>query len=1175
MALSFTSNSALGEPVYISDRQDLILFAQQGWGQLGLNTCAFVPGGQMQELRIGERSYAKGLGQHANGELVLDVDGRYKLFEAEIGVQPLPGCKGTVRYELIADGQQIYRSGVVQAGKPAIPVSVPIQGVFELILRVDDAGDGINCDCANWADARLTPADVPATRTPSKQTDIAPFARVVTWDPERMDGARAGRTEEFHAEDLFLDHNLKPDATGLYNVPEYANGRGCIGLQWLERRYLKSVSIKLKEPVDISEVQVQGWVGESAWQGNWNPLTGTIDVTDGALTLRIDWQSNPDARLGFRKIRWVLPGPNRAELLSAITVGRWATASITLQAIRQSSGQSGEIEIYNGEITSPAGDGLVRSWNLNNPLTLEVRHSLMTSQKSDRTVLRLRLPQGQFAVALDDVLNHGAVWVRDYGLYVTDASRPVTFQDYEKKYARRKTILSRVKSMPDQTLASAMKHTHRDIQNNGPTLLSLACDNHKFIVGRDGTIQFEDDPTKADQYVDAIAPMGREIKPVFGRGQSAGFKRQLSDGWLPAPISKLQNHGIEYNQRTFVAPAGNTGRPVLLSVLTATNISGTHAQAHIELQALDNGRPFSITESSGHRWRIGSPEKPAAQVSAAKGQPLTAQASNGALRFDGELKPGESVEVILWIDISPDEDIPQPDADQFYRAFKEYWQDILGKATQVDVPDPLLMNIIRASQVHCLIAARNADKGRLVAPWIASMAYGPLESEANSIIRGMDLLGHTDFARRSLDYFISKYTPEGMLTTGYTLMGEGWHLQTLGQHFQLANDTDWLRSHAAAVESACEWIVRQRDKTINSEDGVGRPEYGLLPPGVCADWNAYAYHFALNGYYYAGLHLAALALGSIHDKDVSPSAGRLLQSAAHLKRSILGAYKWTQARSPVVMLQDGSWTPPSPSQVHSPGPTGDFFPAEDGNRSWCYDVELGAHHLIHQGVLEPHSQDVDEAINYLEDVQFLSDGWFDYPSQESQKDWYNLGGFSKVQPYYTRNCEVYAMRDEVKPFVRSYFNTLASLINLENLSFWEHFHNVAAWNKTHETGYFLQQTRFTMIFEHGSELWLAPLVTSNWLKQGMHFGVRNAPTAFGPVSYQVTSEVDNGVIEAKVEPPSRSEGTAMVIRLRHPDGKKIHRVTINGKPHSGFDAGTDTVRVYWQTKPFVVKAEYQ
>ena len=57
-------------------------------------------------------------------------------------------------------------------------------------------------------------------------------------------------------------------------------------------------------------------------------------------------------------------------------------------------------------------------------------------------------------------------------------------------------------------------------------------------------------------------------------------------------------------------------------------------------------------------------------------------------------------------------------------------------------------------------------------PWY----YGPLESESQAVIRGMDLCGHADFARRGLEFFLKRYNEQGFLTTGYTLVGTGEHL---------------------------------------------------------------------------------------------------------------------------------------------------------------------------------------------------------------------------------------------------------------------------------------------------------------------------------------------------------------------------------------------------------------
>jgi hypothetical protein len=247
--------------------------------------------------------------------------------------------------------------------------------------------------------------------------------------------------------------------------------------------------------------------------------------------------------------------------------------------------------------------------------------------------------------------------------------------------------------------------------------------------------------------------------------------------------------------------------------------------------------------------------------------------------------------------------------------------------------------------------------------------------------------------------------------------------------------------------------------------------------------------------------------------------------------------------------------------VHSPGKLADFFPGQDGGRSWCYDVEIGAHQLVPTGVFDPGDREVERILDHMEDVQFLSDGWFDYPATMNQKDWFNLGGFSKVQPYYTRNCEVYALRDDVKPFVRSYFNTIAAMLNPEVLTFWEHFHHSGAWDKTHETGYFLHQTRTMLVTECGDQLWLAPFITCNWLKDGQALSVSNAPTRFGPVSYQIQSHIAEGYIRATIHPPAREMPSRIVLRLRNPAGTQILSVRVNGQPHRDFDKAAGLVRL--------------
>src|SRR5262245_45007309 len=61
-----------------------------------------------------------------------------------------------------------------------------------------------------------------AAETPGEITvNIAPFARVVSWEPNRKQGARTANNKESHSEDLSLETNLTSRADGSYLVPSY------------------------------------------------------------------------------------------------------------------------------------------------------------------------------------------------------------------------------------------------------------------------------------------------------------------------------------------------------------------------------------------------------------------------------------------------------------------------------------------------------------------------------------------------------------------------------------------------------------------------------------------------------------------------------------------------------------------------------------------------------------------------------------------------------------------------------------------------------------------------------------------------------------------------------------------------------------------------------------------
>jgi hypothetical protein len=665
------------------------------------------------------------------------------------------------------------------------------------------------------------------------------------------------------------------------------------------------------------------------------------------------------------------------------------------------------------------------------------------------------------------------------------------------------------------------------------------------------------------------------------------ISRHLEGGWLPKPIISVTEKGVAYRQCTYVAPLDAVPpdgcppwyrqRAVCVAAYTVENTRAVEADVLLRLSMRHDDKNIisgGLQDVKGGLIAILG-DRLLAHFDASRSAPLSLSKQADAIVLSGRLAAGASARLTVYLPawpIKPADYAVLGHAEQWAAETDQYWKDLLAESWQVDVPDPLLVNTIRASQVHCWLAARNEERGRYVAPWVSSDRYGPLESEGQAVLRGMDLCGNTDFARRGLEFFLKRYNTHGFLTTGYTLIGTGEHLWTLAEHDARCRDREWLKKVATQLVRACQWIVDQRAKT-KKRNALGDkvPEYGLMPPGVTADWGRFAYRFYNDAQYCHGLETAAQALAGIEH----PQAAALLDDAQEYRADLLRAYHWTQSRCPVVALGDGTWTPNHPAMLDIFGNVEEMVPAEDANRSWCYSVELGSHHLAANRILPPASTEVTGMMDYLEDYQFLRSGWFDYPQEQNRKDVFNLGGFGKVQPYYARNAEVYGLRDAVKPFIRAYFNAMSALLNEESLSFWEHFHNTAGWNKTHETGWFLSQSAMMFVTERGDDLWLAPFVSNNWLKEGMTVAVRNAPTRFGSVAYTLLSHIDSGSIEASIEPPIRNPPKCVILRIRHPEGKTMKSVTVDGKPHADFDPETETVRLAPATAPVKLKVAYQ
>ena len=182
-----------------------------------------------------------------------------------------------------------------------------------------------------------------------------------------------------------------------------------------------------------------------------------------------------------------------------------------------------------------------------------------------------------------------------------------------------------------------------------------------------------------------------------------------------------------------------------------------------------------------------------------------------------------------------------------------------------------------------------------------------------------------------------------------------------------------------------------------------------------------------------------------------------------------------------------------------------------------------------------------------------------------------------ILPKASHNANIYLLQDDVPNFLRYLFNSYASMVGA-NGKLWEHWHLGAYADCTAPdngtAGWFLENFRNMLVMELDGSLWIARATPRAWLEQGKKISIKNAPTYFGTLAYEIVSDTDNGKITATFEIPSRKSPKSVKVRFRHPKAKPIKSVTVNGKRWTEFDKDKELIELTGLTGKVVVTARY-
>ncbi len=108
-----------------------------------------------QPLRLGKRTYDRGLGTQSRTLLAYRLEPKARRFQALVGLDDQAGPLGNVAFKVVLDGKTRFESPPMGVGEPPRAVDVDIEGGKVLVLITEFGERGDVQDSADWVEARI------------------------------------------------------------------------------------------------------------------------------------------------------------------------------------------------------------------------------------------------------------------------------------------------------------------------------------------------------------------------------------------------------------------------------------------------------------------------------------------------------------------------------------------------------------------------------------------------------------------------------------------------------------------------------------------------------------------------------------------------------------------------------------------------------------------------------------------------------------------------------------------------------------------------------------------------------------------------------------------------------------------------------------------------------------
>jgi hypothetical protein len=469
----------------------------------------------------------------------------------------------------------------------------------------------------------------------------------------------------------------------------------------------------------------------------------------------------------------------------------------------------------------------------------------------------------------------------------------------------------------------------------------------------------------------------------------------------------------------------------------------------------------------------------------------------------------------------------------------KFWSDYVGRGAKFEVPEKAVNDLYRASLWHALRLPRRQggleENVRIDLPY-SNFAYGqdgtpwPVNQAVYVDYMLYDLRGYHDI---SVEELLAIYR-QNQQTDGHVGGYANWVVYTPGmmyaaaKNYLLSGDRQALDRLLPQTLKALDWCLAEIKR---GSEGSGAST--SLVRGPLNDGSGEGNWAFGQAYVYAGLDLFGRVLYEIDH----PRAQECLKAAHTLRQAIAKSFGAASVRSPLVQLRDHTWIPYVPCEASKAGRLLEqWYPT---------DVDTGAIHLLRLKALPADGLLADCLLNDHEDNLYLH-GW----------------GMAN-EPVYNQQATAYLLRDDPKAVIRAFYSYMACAFSH---SVFEPVEHRWAWGQyfgpPSTDGAWFELYRNMLIRELDDDtLLLLQATPRKWLEDGKTIEIERAPTYYGRLSMKIESQAVSNKILAQIDMPDRRHPNVLIVRLRHPAGKPIKSITVNGRDWTDFDVQKEWLRI--------------